>query len=151
MLTGAVDESMLNAYVCIENQKPSGGFIPMPARYYTLPDNTTIAKGEILWGVNADASTVPYNVYGIIVKGSDGTLMLNPVGFAPYVEPQGLRGDVNMSNDVTIADVTALINYLLTDDPTGISLENAHCNSDSIISIADVTALINFLLTDSWE
>ena len=152
VLTGAVDESMLNAYVCIENQKPSGGFIPLPARYYTLPDNTTISKSDILWAVNADASTVPYNVYGIIVKGNDGTLMINPVDFAPYVEPEpeGLRGDVNMDNEVNIRDVTALINYLLSRDATGISLENANCNLDGEVNITDVTVLINYLLSKTW-
>ena len=62
----------------------------------------------------------------------------------------GLRGDVNMSNDVTIADVTALIDYLLTNNAEGISLDNANCNLDGGISIADVSALIDYLLTGVW-
>ena len=61
-----------------------------------------------------------------------------------------LRGDVDESGTVNIADVTALINYLLTDNAEGISLDNADCEMDETINITDVTVLINFLLTDSW-
>ena len=64
--------------------------------------------------------------------------------------PQGMRGDVNMSKDVTIADVTALIDYLLSGDATGISLENANCNLQDDVTIADVTALIDYLLSGVW-
>ena len=63
----------------------------------------------------------------------------------------GLRGDVNMDKNITITDVTALINYLLSGDSTGISLENANCNLDDRVSITDVTALINYLLTGTWD
>lgn len=62
----------------------------------------------------------------------------------------GMRGDVNMSNDVTIADVTALIDYLLSSDASAISLTNADCNLDNGISIADVTVLIDYLLNGAW-
>ena len=61
-----------------------------------------------------------------------------------------LPGDVNGDNDVTIADVSALIDYLLTGDPTGVNLAAANCNGDSDVSIADVSALIDYLLTGSW-
>ena len=76
---------------------------------------------------------------------------LPKVGFGyEKEETQGMRGDVNMSNDVTIADVTALIDYLLSGDATGISLENADCNLSEDVSIADVTALIDYLLSGNW-
>lgn len=59
-------------------------------------------------------------------------------------------GDVNGNNEVTIADVTALIDYLLTGDASSINLENADCNGIDGITIADVTALIDYLLTGNW-
>ena len=62
----------------------------------------------------------------------------------------GMRGDVNKDNDVTIADVTALIDYLLSGDASAIDLTNADCNLDNNISIADVTKLIDFLLSGAW-
>ena len=61
-----------------------------------------------------------------------------------------LRGDVNEDGTVTISDVTALIDYLLSGNTDGISTDNAECNLDDTISIADVTALIDYLLGGTW-
>ena len=61
-----------------------------------------------------------------------------------------LRGDVNGNNEVTIADVSALIDYLLTGDTTGINMAAADCNGIDGVTIADVSALIDYLLTGSW-
>lgn len=59
-------------------------------------------------------------------------------------------GDVNGDGFINITDVTVLINYLLTDDASGVNIINADTNKDGNINISDVTTLINFLLTDSW-
>ena len=152
-LTAAADvnESMLNAYVYVENQSIGGGFMPgMPPRSFTLPDGTTIGRTEVLGGINWPANG-NHNVYGIICK-VNGALVLNVLSTEPYVEPQpeGLRGDVNLDELVDIKDVTALIDYLLSQDPTGISLENADCNLKDGVTIADVTVLIDFLLNGNW-
>ena len=56
-------------------------------------------------------------------------------------------GDVNMDGDVNIADVTALIDYLLAG---GEVPEEANCNLDEAVNIADVTALIDYLLSGNW-
>ena len=66
------------------------------------------------------------------------------------VAAAGKRGDVNLDNVVNIADVTTLIDYLLSNDATGISLDNADCNQDNAVNIADVTSLIDYLLSGSW-
>jgi len=60
------------------------------------------------------------------------------------------RGDVNMDYDVDINDVTALIDYLLTGNTTGIDLEGANCDLFGGVDINDVTALIDYLLTGCW-
>ncbi len=65
----------------------------------------------------------------------------------------GLRGDVNGNGDVNMDDLTALINYLLTSNSTGINMANAaSCDSPSstTVSMDDLTALINYLLTNTW-
>ena len=62
----------------------------------------------------------------------------------------GLRGDVNGDGSVTISDVTALIDYLLTGNASGISLSGADTNQDNSINISDVTALIDYLLAGNW-
>ena len=55
-------------------------------------------------------------------------------------------GDVNMDGDVNIADVTALIDYLLNTDGVAIDLAAANVNGDAEVNIADVTTLIDMLL-----
>ena len=59
-----------------------------------------------------------------------------------------LLGDVNDDGAVNIADVTALIDYLLGSGDN-INLKNADVNQDDSINIADVTALIDMLLSGS--
>lgn len=60
------------------------------------------------------------------------------------------RGDVNGDGEVTIADVTALIDYLLSGDGTGLNLDAADCDNSGEVGIADVTALIDYLMSGSW-
>ena len=59
-----------------------------------------------------------------------------------------LRGDVNGDSNVTISDVTALIDLLLG----GGTINNpaADCNGDTNVTISDVTALIDYLLGGTW-
>ena len=144
VLTGAVDDSMLNAYVCIENQVPSF----FPARSFLLPDGTRISKTENYWAGNADATTGNYNVYGVIVKVGDA-YCINITEYANYVPPFK-RGDVNKDGVVNIADVTALIDYLLNGDATIVNLNACDCNQDTAVNIADVTSLIDYLLSNEW-
>lgn len=60
-----------------------------------------------------------------------------------------LPGDVNKDGDITIADVTALVNILLWMDntePYEYDHVAADMNGDGAITIADVTALVNRIL-----
>ena len=68
-----------------------------------------------------------------------------------FFEPQEdfIVGDVNGDGKVSIADVTALINYLLSGDDTSVNVNAADANQDGGVSIGDVTALINMLLNSS--
>ena len=70
-----------------------------------------------------------------------------PEGWEPPVTT--LIGDVNMDGKVNIVDVTTLINYLLTQDATGIDLAAADVNTDDHVNISDVTELTNRLLNES--
>ncbi len=60
------------------------------------------------------------------------------------------RGDVDMSGNVNIADVTSLIDYLLSGNASGISLDAADCDGNGSVNIADVTTLIDYLLSGGW-
>ena len=84
-----------------------------------------------------------------------GTNVALPVTLIDYSYTEGgstsKRGDVNKDGSVSIADVTALIDYLLSGDATGIDIEAANCNqSEDGVSIADVTTLIDYLLAGNW-
>ena len=60
------------------------------------------------------------------------------------------RGDVDADGDVDISDVSALIDYLLSGDASGILLVDADCDQDGNVTINDVSTLIDYLLSDSW-
>lgn len=61
-----------------------------------------------------------------------------------------LLGDVNRDGNVTIADVTALVNIILgkatEGDSNNYDFKAADVNEDEDITIADVTALVNLIL-----
>ena len=124
-------------------------------------------KFHMNWGFNGkfdgwyeiDALTFhPYGddeIWDFSQSSNSGNQMV--IGCYPYEgyvipgdEPQGLRGDVNMDNEVTIKDVTMLIDYLLSGDASAISLDNADCNLIDGVTIADVTKLIDYLLSGNW-
>ena len=80
--------------------------------------------------------------YTITVNLEKMTMVINQAG--------GLRGDVDNNKEVGIADVSALIDYLLNGDASAINLQNANCNLDEGVGIADVSALIDYLLSGNW-
>ena len=134
---------MVNAYVYVENVSKS--FLPI--RSITLPDGTIIP----LTGTGNQPAMGNYNIYGIIWKAGDA-LVFEPVAWEKYVEPpMFLRGDVNGDTEVDIADVTALIDLLLSGETISpASNPAADCNLDNSIDIADVTTLADYLLSGTW-
>ena len=100
-----------------------------------------------------NASEVDYYVFG---ADESGHRYQQPVfgELEPHhftVNISFIRGDVNCDGNVSIADVSALINYLLSGDMSSINIDAADCNQDSNVNIADVSALINYLLIGSWN
>ncbi len=65
--------------------------------------------------------------------------------YLPYLDV--MLGDLNGDGKRTIADVTLLINYLLSHNASAIILEAADVNQDGNKNISDVTTLINLLLS----
>ena len=64
----------------------------------------------------------------------------------PGIPQDQLVGDVDGDGAVNIADVTALIDCLLSGVPT---VGNGDIDGDGTVNIADVTALIDILLSGS--
>lgn len=68
-----------------------------------------------------------------------------------YFTAGKIRGDVDGNGTVDMDDLTKLINYLLTNDATGINLVNAaSCDGNDGVGMDDLTALISYLLTNQW-
>ncbi|MBR4829282.1 MAG: starch-binding protein [Muribaculaceae bacterium] len=104
-----------------------------------LGTNLTVVAGE-------NSFKIPVGKYNLTLYLSQGILVVEK-----WKEPVTVvRGDVDDDGEVNIADVTALIDYLLSDNASGINMENADCDEDGTILIDDVTALIDFLLLGSW-
>ncbi len=127
-----------------------------PVGSYELDEEGYIT--DYTWGFEADATpdqitwpyTMPCNGYHFLYGYENNVLRWT--NGDQFVIPGGgnvLRGDANMSNDVTIDDVTFLIDALLSGDLDVLG-DGADCNLDETISIDDVTALIDFLLSGSW-
>ena len=99
-----------------------------------------------------NASAYAYNNWGVEIYPESflpkATFLYKDGGDTP--EPQVMRGDVNGDENVNIADVTALIDYLLSGNEEGIVLANTDSNGDNATNIADVTALIDYLLSGAW-
>ena len=62
-------------------------------------------------------------------------------------EPGFEPGDVNQDGDISIVDITMLIDFLVA-DPSAAPAE-ADVNGDNTVSISDVTDLIDLLLSDN--
>ena len=97
------------------------------------------------------ASEVDYYVFGADESGHRYQQPvfgeLDPHHFTVSMLVSFTLGDVNEDGDVNIADVTALIDYLLGNNASStFSTEAADVHSDGDINIADVTALIDLLL-----
>ena len=60
-------------------------------------------------------------------------------------------GDVDHNGRLTVADVTALVNYLLNGDETQVCLICCDVDADGQIAIGDATDLINQLLNENNE
>ena len=81
--------------------------------------------------------------------GTGGTNRINidNICMTHYVEPEPiLIGDVNGDKQVSIADVTMLVNIILGKTTEGYDTKVADVNGDKQITIADVTALVNIIL-----
>ena len=86
---------------------------------------------------------------GIQMHYTDGdvTTSSNIVYLEVCPKPVTMLGDVNEDGDVSIADVTCLIDYLLGVNPSPFNKFNADLDDNNAIAIKDVTSLIDVLLT----
>ncbi len=177
-----LDDDQINQF--IEEELSSGNSAPQsfavqelkPTLSFTtkvLPRRTTLnkapRKAKIVTEKRIDniAATsytltdcVPSSVYTYKVQAVDAegnvSLWSNTITLTTLDEEQNQMGDVNLDGILSIADVTALVNFILkgnttSDDDEGgqrsaASQAVADVNGDGVITIADVTALVNIIL-----
>ena len=138
-----------------------GGGLGMfyPVGSYELDEEGYIT--DYTWGFEADATpdeitwpyTMPSNGYHFLYGYQNNVLKYTNGN--KFELPGGgfTRGDVDNDGNVAIADVTALIDALLSgnfDDGDEFSSDAADCDLDGEIAIADVTTLIDYLLSGNW-
>ena len=106
-----------------------------PGEWKLAIDVNNISAGLTATPVNFSSTqsfTVPANGYMVYIKGE------------PAI--QYLIGDVNNDGELSIGDVTALVNVILSHGGDSDTRKRADVNSDGEVTIADVTALINIIL-----
>ena len=57
-----------------------------------------------------------------------------------------IKGDANNDQQVSVTDVTTVINYILFSDTTSLNFNNADFNSDGEVNVTDVVAIVNYIL-----
>ena len=121
-----------SSYICHVVERAAGGFF---IRYYHTGDGRYyylyeyIGDGhDFLSSASAALSTSIFNVNEVFVEGDN----------VPVV------GDVNGDDEVSIADVTMLVDLLLRQQ----SNERSDVNGDGETSIADVTTLVGLLMAN---
>ena len=131
-----------------ENDDQGGWDYILPYRFGAVSDGDFLVTDEML-GIelsmekNGDAYKTPAGEYKLTVDLAKMKLIIEKVTQGHGYE----LGDVNHDEAVNIADVTALIDYLLG---SGSACEIcANVNGDEGINIADVTSLIDKLLSNN--
>ena len=95
-------------------------------------------------------------VYPIILKNTrlttiDEDEVLSPDVFCNVAVAPFIKGDANMSGDITIADVVVTAKYILFQNPEPFNLDAADMNGDSKITITDVVKIANLILDQDYE
>ena len=66
-------------------------------------------------------------------------------------QEQFVKGDANGDGVVDVADVVAIVNYILNKPGENFNEKAADVNNDSVIDVADVVAVVNIILTSGSE
>lgn len=135
--------------VLVGTSKPISGSLP----------STIVAYDDYSYNYTFTLSSLPkpaliqdknnLHVIALVVNTSNKKVVNANRCYISDFEPIIIPGDVNNDGKVSIADVSSLINYLLTNGSSSINEANADYDGDGKITITDVTGIIHYLLTNA--
>ena len=105
---------------------------------------------------NADKMEIVAFISRPLANGATGVytdMFVNQVNkrkFGEFDAPTSLRGDADGDGEVTINDVTVIIDMLLTNSTAIGDAVAADCDFDGEVTINDVTLIIDYLLSGQW-
>ncbi len=142
-------------YPEIQSIKIYGGEITDPEPFELRASESGDSEFRLIEGITPDmfytvtgltpASPYLYRVKALYVNGTESKW--SNTKEVVLKAGENLRGDVDGNGNVTVDDVTALIDVLLTGNAT----PSADCDNNGRVNIDDVTALINYILLGEWE
>ena len=121
------------------------GNFELSLNQYTWSNSLSLdADGEVFY-VRLASTAVTGDYYGTVTATAGTASAFADVQGTVNAMPV-LRGDVDMDGNVGIADVSALVDYILGENPIPFNNEAADVDANGSISIADITLLIDMIL-----
>ena len=74
--------------------------------------------------------------YGVVV---DDVVITANVGY--------MLGDANNDGIVNVSDISAVVAYIMEQDPQSFNFNNADFNSDGVVNIIDITLIANYIMS----
>ena len=116
------------------------------AKTYNIYRDTTLvatSNTNTFTDLDVEAGTYTYKVKAICKFGiSDASNSIQVV-----VQPiSNISGDANGDSQVDILDISAMIAYMLNENPTSFIFNNADVNFDGVINILDIVETTNIIL-----
>jgi len=98
--------------------------------------------------VNTGVEIEPFTAYfvGYYDNGDAINFRFNEGLATPRPPITHLIGDANGDGEVTVADVTVTVDYILGREVEGFCFENANAHEDGEINVTDVTAIVSIIL-----
>lgn len=107
-------------------------------------------EGSVVFEIPRGSETTYVNVWA--TAQADENAYIGYSGVEYYVEIPAMvtvvPGDADGDGKLSVTDVTAIIDYVLSNDASGINLDAADFNNDGRITIADVTDMIDYIISN---
>ena len=142
-------------YPEIQSVKVYGGVITDPEPFsfkaparnedpdYQLIEGITPDKFYTVTGLTPGTSYL-YRVKSLFVNGVESPWSSSREVILP--ESPVVKGDLNNDGYIDVADVTALVDFVLNPDAYEVDFDAANVNNDNDIDVADIVALIELVL-----